>query len=159
MKNFENTVRNIYYSNSEIGSHSYSHKNLSLLNSVELEEDLSKTNKIFNEITGDNLKYVRTPYEYYNDYLFNTNYTIITWNIDPKDWLVRDSKTIYNNVIKNACDGCIVVMHDIYPQTLEATKMLIPELNEMGYDIVSISKLIEIKEYNIAENDIISSIK
>lgn len=159
MKNYENTVKNIYYSNSEIGSHSYSHKNLSLLNNIELEEDLSKTNEIFNEITSDNLKYVRPPYEYYNDYLLETGYKVVTWNIDPKDWLVRDSKTIYNNVIKNACDGCIVVMHDIYPETIEATKMLIPQLNEMGYEIVSISKLIELKGYDITENDIISSIK
>ena len=50
-------------------------------------------------------------------------------------------------------------MHDIYPETIEATKKLIPSLNEMGYDVVSISKLVELKNYDIENNNIISIIK
>ncbi|UKI58226.1 MAG: hypothetical protein L6V81_01945 [Clostridium sp.] len=37
-------------------------------------------------------------------------------------------------------------MHDIYPETIEAVKMLIPALNEMNYEVVSISNLMKIKK-------------
>ena len=149
----------IYNSNSEIGSHSYSHKDLANISQTELNEELNSTNIIFNAITKDNLKYLRPPYNSYNDNLLNQGYKIISWNIDPKDWLLKDSDKIYNNVISSSCDGCIVIMHDIYEETIEATKKLIPKLNEMGYEVVSISKLAEIKNYNFETNEVTTIIR
>ncbi len=159
MKKNSETVKTINLSNSEVGSHTYSHKNLVSLNEKEILNEINTTSIIFNEITGDNIKYVRPPYGNYNNKVKNAGYPLILWNIDPKDWLVRDSDKIYNNIIKNACDGCIVLMHDCYKETVEASKMVIPKLKEMGYEIVSISKLIEIKKYNIDQNKAITSIR
>lgn len=159
MKKYQDVVLDIYNSNSEIASHSYAHKDLTKLSVDELKDDLKKTNDIFNSITSDNLKYLRPPYNYSNANVLNSGYTVITWNIDPKDWLVKDSIKIYNNVIKNVCDGCIVIMHDIYPTTIEATKMLLPKLNEMGYQVVSVSKLMELKDYKITKAKTITRIK
>ena len=87
------------------------------------------------------------------------NYEIILWNIDTKDWLVKDSKKIYNDVISSACDGCIVLMHDIYKDSIEATKMLLPKLDEMGYEVVSISKLADIKGYDFSVDDVTNFIR
>lgn len=159
MKKNSETVKLINSSNSEVGSHTYSHKNLVSLNEKEIFNEINTASIIFNEITGDNIKYVRPPYGNYNNKVKNAGYPLILWNIDPKDWLVRDSDKIYNNIIKNACDGCIVLMHDCYKETVEASKMVIPTLKEMGYEIVSISKLIEIKKYNIDQNKAITSIR
>ncbi len=148
MRAYKDTVLNIYNSNSEIGSHSYSHKNLTEIDEKELEIELNTPELIYNEITSDNITLLRPPYGKYNDLLLNSNYNIVLWNIDPKDWLLRDSKKIYNNVISNACDGCIVIFHDIYPETIDAIKMILPKLTEMNYSVVNISKLMEIKTYD-----------
>ena len=158
INNFEETVKEIYKSNSEMGTHTYSHKDLSAITEKDIKEEINTSNVIYYNITGENYKYIRPPYGKYNKAINDYNMKVILWNIDPKDWLVKDSNIIYNNVIKNACDGCIVLMHDIYPETIEATKKLIPELNEKGYEVVSISKLLELKQYN-NENNIISYIK
>ena len=158
MKAYKDTVLNIYNSNSEVGSHSYSHKNLIEIDEKELETELNTPTLIYNEITHDNITLLRPPYGKYNDSLLNSNYNIVLWNIDPKDWLLRDSKKIYNNVISNACDGCIVIFHDIYSETLEAIKMILPKLTEMNYNIVSVSKLIEVKEYDTSIKEPISHI-
>lgn len=158
MKNYEELVRKIKKSNSEIGSHSYSHKNLTSLSEDELSDELNSTNIIYNAITGENLKYLRPPYNYYNENVINSKYEIITWNIDTKDWLLKDSTKIYNSVISKACDGCIVLMHDIYEESLDATKLLLPKLNEMGYEVVSISKLAEIKNYDFRTDEVTSFI-
>ena len=158
MKYNKEIVSEIENSDSEIGSHSYSHKYLTDLDQEELINETNSVNIIFNEITSKNIQYLRPPYGKYNDEVLSLPYNIVLWNIDPKDWLLRDSNKIYNNVIRSACDGCIVLMHDIYPETIEATKKLIPSLNEMGYSVVSVSKLIDIKNYNKENNKIISSI-
>ncbi len=159
MKNNSDKVKTVNESNSEVASHTYAHKNLVKLSEKEILNEINSTSIIFNEITGDNVKYVRPPYGNYNNTVKSAGYPLILWNIDPKDWLVRDSNKIYNNIIKNACDGCIVLMHDCYKETVEASKMVIPKLKEMGYEVVSISKLIEIKNYNINQDKAISSIR
>lgn len=159
MKNYNDVIFEVYKSNSEIGSHTYSHKDLSTLSNDDLISELNSTNIIYNNITNDNIKYLRPPYNNYNDGILDKGYEIVTWNIDTKDWLNRDSEVIYNNVINNACDGCIVLMHDIYEESIEATKKLIPKLHEMGYEIVSISDLARIKNYDFTVEDVTSMMK
>lgn len=158
MNDYKDLINRINNSNSEIGMHGFSHKDLTSLNEDELLNELNTTNIIFNEITEKSIEYLRPPYGKYNESVLNLGYKIILWNIDTKDWLLKDSRKIYNNVIKNACDGCIVLMHDIYGETIDATKKLIPALNQLGYDVVSISKLLENKNY-IMTQEPLSSIK
>lgn len=159
MKYNTDIVKKVYNSNSEIGTHTYSHKRLTSLSNDEIYNEINSSEIIFNDITGDHLKYLRPPYGSYNDHIKGLEYNIILWNIDPKDWLTRDSKKIYNSVLNNACDGCIVLMHDIYPETIEAVKMLIPTLNEMNYEVVSISNLIYNKNHILSKDEVISHVK
>lgn len=159
MKYNTDIVKKVYNSNSEIGTHTYSHKRLTSLSNDEIYNEINSSEIIFNDITGDHLKYLRPPYGSYNDHIKGLGYNIILWNIDPKDWLTRDSKKIYNSVLNNACDGCIVLMHDIYPETIEAVKMLIPTLNEMNYEVVSISNLIYNKNHILNKDEVISHVK
>ena len=159
MKYNEDIVKEIYNSSSEVASHTYSHKNLDKLSSNDILNEINSPAILFNEITNGEIKYLRPPYGNYNDTVKSTNYPIILWNIDPKDWLVKDSSKVYNSVLKHACDGCIVLMHDIYPTTIEAVKMLIPKLNDMGYEVVSISNLAKYKNYEIKNSEIIRKIK
>lgn len=159
MKYNTDIVKKVYNSNSEIGTHTYSHKRLTSLSNDEIYNEINSSEIIFNDITGDHLKYLRPPYGSYNDHIKDLGYNIILWNIDPKDWLTRDSKKIYNSVLNNACDGCIVLMHDIYPETIEAVKMLIPTLNEMNYEVVSINNLIYNKNHILSKDEVISHVK
>lgn len=159
MKYNEEIVKEVYKSSSEVASHTYSHKNLNKLSKDDILKEINSTSIIFNKITNNNIKYIRPPYGNYNDTVKSTNFPIILWNIDPKDWLVKDSTKVYNSVLKHACDGCIVLMHDLYPTTIEAVKMLIPKLNSLGYEVVSISDLAKYKNYNLKNGEIIRKIK
>lgn len=159
MKYNEEIVKEVYKSSSEVASHTYSHKNLNKLSKDDILKEINSTSIIFNKITNDNIKYIRPPYGNYNDTVKSTKFPIILWNIDPKDWLVKDSTKVYNLVLKHACDGCIVLMHDLYPTTIEAVKMLIPKLNSLGYEVVSISDLAKYKNYNLKNGEIIRKIK
>lgn len=159
MKYDEATVKKVFNSNSEVASHTYSHKDLTSLEINEAIEEINTANIIFNQITNDGVKYIRPPYGNYNDMILeNINLPLVLWNVDSKDWLVRDSNKIYNNVINNACDGCIVLFHDSYEETYEAIKLLIPKLNELGYNVVSVSDLIKYRDGNLVNAKIINSI-
>lgn len=160
MKYNKDIVNLVEGSNSEVGSHTYSHKYLTSLTKKEMLDEINSATIVYNDITGNTIKYIRPPYGSYNDTVIETiAYPLILWNIDPKDWLVRNSTSIYNSVLKSACDGCIVLMHDSYKESLEAVKMLLPKLKEMGYEVVSISKLAEIKDKQLSAGDVIRNIK
>lgn len=140
MKFYDSLVLKIFNSNSEVGYHGYSHNDLSNYSLEDIKNEISSQDKIFNEITNSNSKLFSFPYGKYNKEFNKLGLDIIKYDIDSKDWLVKDSKIIYNNIIKNACDGCVVLMHDTYKTSLDATELLIPELNKLGYEVVSVSE-------------------
>ncbi len=159
MKYNKDIVLEVYNSNNEIESHTYSHKKLTKLNKNEIDNEINSTEIIFNEITGDNFKYIRPPYDSYNKTITSLNYPLILWSVDSKDWLYKDSIKVYNEVIKDVCDGCIVRLHDIYFETIEAVKKLIPCLNNLGYNVVSVDELMRIKNYIPKNGETIRKIK
>jgi peptidoglycan/xylan/chitin deacetylase (PgdA/CDA1 family) len=70
----------------------------------------------------------------------------ILWSVDTLDWKTRDSESVYNEIINNVKDGDIVLMHSLYKSTAEAVEKVLPELYKEGYQIVSVSKLFELKD-------------
>lgn len=160
MKYNKGIVKAVYASGNEIGSHSYSHKNLANITQDDLEEEINSVTILYNEITGDNLKYLRPPYGSIDSRLTNTTpYPLIMWSVDTSDWLSRDAETIAQHVIDNVHDGAIIVMHDIYPESVEASKIVIPELKALGYQLVTISDLAKYKNKTFEAGEIVREIK
>lgn len=153
MKYNQNITREIYNLGMEVASHTYSHKNLVSLDINGLESEINSTNIIFNEITGGTISLVRPPYGEYNNLVRKEiNKPIILWNVDTQDWLHKDEERIYKHILNNISDGSIILMHDIYPSTLEAVKMVLPVLKEMGYKVTTVSELAKEKGYTLNEN-------
>ena len=51
--------------------------------------------------------------------------------------------------MNNANDGNIILMHDSYATSVEAVKIVIPQLYARGIQVVSVSKLAELKNFNL----------
>lgn len=160
MKNNQKITKYANEKGMEIASHSYSHKNLNELNIRELLNEINSTNIIYKEITGSDIKLMRPPYGNNNEYLVKLiNKPIIMWNIDTEDWLNKDSETIYNHIINNISDGSIVLMHDIYYETVLAVKKVLPVLKDMGYKVTTVSELAYIKDKTLENGKIYRYIK
>lgn len=139
----------------EIGSHTYSHKNLTKANLNEYNEELNSTNILFNEITSDYIKLLRPPYGAVNSFVKeNSPYPLILWDIDTLDWMSLNAKKVSDHVLKNVKDGDIVLMHDIYESTAEAVKIMVPELKERGFELVTVSQLAEIKNIKLEKGKV-----
>jgi len=65
------------------------------------------------------------------------------WYIDTEDWSTLNAKSTYNNIFKNLKSGAIVLCHDIYSTTVDAMKLVIPELVARGYQLVTLSELFQ----------------
>lgn len=146
MQSCQKCVVDTYNSGNEIGSHTYDHMNIKTNSIDKVNESLNKVNSIYNELTGDNIKYLRPPYGAYNKAnLENATLPFILWDLDTEDWRYRNVDHIVNYVIENAHDGGIILMHELYQTSYEALKIFLPKLYLMGYNVVSIGELAEIQ--------------
>ena len=74
-------------------------------------------------------------------------YSVILWNVDSLDWenakLGEEGvQNIVNNVMSSVKDGDIILMHDIHANTYEATKIILKQLYDEGYEVVTVSELL-----------------
>ena len=128
----------------EIGSHTYSHKNLTKLTPDAMNSEISKSNAAIKKITGKDISIVRPPEGAVNDSVKNTvKYPLVMWSVDSEDWKYKNSDKDYTEVMNDVFDGCIILMHDLYPETAKAVERLIPALMVEGYKFVTFSELME----------------
>lgn len=160
MHTYEKSLLYAYQNKMEIGSHTYNHINLKKAKETLAKEELEKTDILYNEITGSNIKLLRPPYGAYNDKtLKNYDYAFITWNIDTNDWRYRNSKYIEEHILSHVTDGSVILMHDSYKTTVEAVRNVLPKLYALNYQVVSVSDLAAIKGYTLENHKVYSYFK
>lgn len=126
----------------QIGNHTMDHKSLPSLSKEGILQQVEDLNKIVKDATGYNITVVRPPYGAFDGKVQETlnQYALMLWNVDTLDWQVRNKNTIVQNVMDNASDGSIILLHDIYKETADATKEFIPKLVAEGYQLVTIDE-------------------
>lgn len=135
----------------EIGSHSWNHPQLSKMKWNKVERQLSKTNKMVSNLTGGyQIRLLRPPYGSISKTMRKKlDVPMILWSLDTLDWKTRNTKKIFREVRKEVKDGDIILMHDIYSTTADAVEKVVPWLQNKGYDVLTVSELMERKGKNI----------
>ena len=137
----------------KIGSHTYSHSNLYKLEKNKIKEEMVKTNTEIKKLIGENVKLLRPPYGNIDLEMKKiTNLYTILWDIDPKDWKYKDKERIANNIVKNAHDGGIVLLHDIYMTSVDGALLAMERLEKEGYAFVTIDEMVELKGITLDKN-------
>lgn len=139
----------------EIGIHGYTHqKYYNKCTEEEYQHELSATKSAINRAASDaSVRLMRPPGGSITaERVTACPYSVVLWDIDSEDWKYksRDSEeetqdnidVIVNNVLNSAHEGGIILMHDIYENTFEATVRILKGLNEKGYNVVSVSELL-----------------
>ena len=128
----------------ELGSHSYGHINMqeSSYDSVIYDKKLS--DDVFIAAVGFIPDLVRPPEGITGNGPFVYDQPFIGWSVDTLDWLSKNPSSIVSTV-KNAgnLDGHVILMHSIYATSVTAAEELIPWLKNEGYQLVTISELME----------------
>ncbi len=144
---YDETLNKMLKNGNEIGNHSYSHKWLNRLSEQEFKNELSKTQEEVKKATGYTPKLFRPTYGGYSDRLKKyTDLTFVLWDVDSSDWKVKNTDKIIKNVIPNVKDGSIVLMHDNHKYAADAIEAVVKNLKEEGYEFVTVSELLELKE-------------
>lgn len=129
----------------EIGNHTFSHKQLTTLSKANIETEITATQEAIHDVTNTYPGVIRPPYGSKNEAVMDCaqGIKVVTWTIDTEDWRLKNTEKIVNHVVNTVKDGDIILMHDLYPSSAEAAIILIPKLQEMGYQLVTVSELYE----------------
>lgn len=126
-----------------IGNHTYSHIQLSSSNGDAFRQELIQTNKAIEEVTGQEVQYVRPPYGTWDKkFEKELNMFPVLWTVDPLDWCSDNVACIVQKVTSKAKENSIILMHDEYESTVTAAFQIIDELTEQGYEFVTVDELL-----------------
>ncbi|MBQ4343194.1 MAG: polysaccharide deacetylase family protein [Erysipelotrichaceae bacterium] len=138
--------------NCELGHHTYSHKDMSKLSKQELDDQLNLTQQAVYQYVDNNymMKIARPTFGNTSAALQSyMDFPLILWSIDTRDWSHQNVDKSVAEVLMHVQDGDVILMHDDYEATLEATKILVPELIKRGYQLVSVSELFTYKQIEL----------
>lgn len=126
----------------EIGNHTYNHTILTKTDVSTIRSQIDGTNAAVQSITGVSPVVMRPPGGNYNSTVSaSVGMPIILWSIDTLDWKTRNPLLTQASVLNHVQNGDIILMHDLYSQTAAASRVIIPELRNRGYQLVTVSEL------------------
>ena len=141
----------------EIGSHTFTHPNVSVISEQQLRLELNATERLIESLTGRRTLLFRPPYaedvepetpDQVTPLLFTSDkgYFTIGMQIDPNDWRSPGVDQIVKGVLDGAMndEGHIVLLHDSggdRAQTVAALSPIIEGLRARSFELVSVSSL------------------
>jgi len=135
-------VRRAFDSGHEIGNHTWSHPVLTRISLEQAADEISRTDALLNDLTGDIPNTLRPPYGAMNDRLSELALPrpLMLWDVDTLDWKTRNTPAVERAA--TVSDGGIVLLHDIHPTTVEAVPAIIRNFKSRGYRFVTISSYV-----------------
>ena len=126
----------------QIGIHTYDHVILTGLNQADFDAQVGRTRQILSNLLGYDDFLLRPPYGEVDEAVKrNAGAPIILWSIDPEDWRDRNVQREVAHIVANVHDGDLILLHDIYPESVDAALQVVDQLHQAGYVFVTVEEL------------------
>lgn len=157
-KYYPDLVKKVEESGNEVAGHSWNHPLLTKLGKKGVKKQMSRMNEAIASVTGSDVGLLRPPYGSINRTVKNTvKDPLILWSIDTLDWKTLNADKTADAILKQAKDGDIILMHDIHAPTAEAVKKVLPKLEKKGFQVCTVSELLEARNITLHPGDVVVS--
>ena len=157
-KYYPDLVKKVEESGNEVAGHSWNHPLLTKLGKKGVKKQMSQMNEAIASVTGSDVGLLRPPYGSINRTVKNTvKDPLILWSIDTLDWKTLNADKTAAAILKQAKDGDIILMHDIHAPTAEAVKKVLPKLEKKGFQVCTVSELLEARNITLHPGDVVVS--
>lgn len=145
IEKFPDLVVEIKEAGHELGNHGYRHHHPQELVDKELIALIKKNEDLIKKTADYETKLFAPPYGEVDQRIVKTahkiGYKTIMWTLDTIDWQRPEAEVIIERIVPQARNGAIVLMHPTQA-TVEALPGLIKGLQEKGYKLVTVTKLL-----------------
>ena len=140
----EDIIRQMWEDGHQIGNHTYSHVNLKQLSAEAGTQELSECFYEVFQVTGQDSCLVRPPFgEVTSTLKKNMECPVVLWSVDTMDWTGKSAGDIADYIVNTAREGDIILLHDIYENSVQGALMAIDAMMEKGYTFVTVTELFE----------------
>lgn len=127
----------------QIGCHTYHHVQMTTLSENQQKQEILQWYQAVSSIIGDFSYAVRPPYGCVNNAVCRSlNVPVILWSVDTEDWTGKSAGEIADYVISEAKDGDIILLHDIFEESVQGAVMALDDLMRRGYTFVTVNDLL-----------------
>ncbi|QED49912.1 polysaccharide deacetylase family protein [Cytobacillus dafuensis] len=137
----------------EVGNHSWSHPNFIELTTAEIKNEIESTEEVIRSHMGRSTSILRPPYGFFAksdiQIINELGYKVILWSVDTLDWFGLTNEEIISIVDRDLTEGAIILQHCFHSTTgrldgtVKALPKIIDKLINEGYEIVTVSMLLE----------------
>ena len=144
-------ARRIVDEGHEIAFHGYTHRQFTRLGAAGIRDQLSRSRDVIYATTGATPTILRPPYGARNATVQSVaaewGLPIVLWTVDTRDWETRNVDAILGHFVDpygavRIRPGDNILMHDIYPTTIEAAIYALDLLLARGFTFVTVSDLL-----------------
>ena len=130
----------------QIGNHTWSHQRLETASTETITNEIARTDQAIGSILGGSGYWLRLPYGLLpEEARAQISVPVIKWSVDPRDWESREKWAVVNAVMEAVQPGSIILLHDIYPASVEAALEIVDRLQAQGYWFVTVEELLRIQ--------------
>ncbi len=154
----QNLLRREVAEGHEIGNHTFTHPDISIISQTQFELQLSATERLLAAVVGRQSLMFRPPFGtdsepettdqlHKIELASQQGYLIVGMQIDPDDWQRPGVDEIVQRTVSMAerGEGNVILLHDSggdRSQTVEAVPLIIEELRSRGFQFVTVSELL-----------------
>lgn len=155
-ENYPSLVRRIVREGHEIGSHTYTHPNLSEASAEQVQLELNATQRLIEWLTSRSTIFFRPPYNADSmpatladvqplSMARDLGYVTAGESIDPEDWERPGADRILQRIKEKRSGGNVILLHDAggeRSQTVEALPKILDYLAGRGDSVVLLGQLL-----------------
>ncbi len=146
VEDFPDLTRKIAQEGQEIANHGYSHDYANQLDRAGIEALIMDNQKLLEKLPVSPSRLFAPPAGEFNELVVKTaaelGFRTILWTLDTVDWQRPAPEAIIERIVPRAKNGALVLMHPTEP-TLKALPELIKRLKEKGFELVTVSQILE----------------
>lgn len=127
----------------QLGNHTWSHRRLDAEAPEEAAQEIRRTEEALEEICGAGSYWLRPPYGEVGPGLESqVGVPMVKWSVDPRDWESRNADKVTRAILEAVQPNSIILLHDIYPSSVDAALRVVDALQKEGYWFVTVEELL-----------------
>ena len=127
----------------QIGNHTWSHVRLDDAAPDTIRQEVGKTDALLTDLLGPGSYWLRPPYGFITPGTEKEiTVPMVKWSVDPRDWESRDTAKVVQAVLRDVKPNSIILLHDIYPTSVDAALQIVDTLQAQGYCFVTVEELL-----------------
>ncbi len=142
----------------QVGNHTWSHVNLKEIPQESALREVEQCQTLLEKTLGQKNYWLRPPYGQTTAAAREKiPYPMVQWSVDPRDWESRNTEQVIHAVETEVQANSIILLHDIYPTSVDAALQIVEDLEQQGYWFVTVEELMQLNGISVEAGQVYHS--